>query len=127
MDVEKQVSGVNLLSKWPNIFCIPVCCLQWSLCHDILYIVILVAQMNQPLGNWQDTGRETKLWIMNSTTSFPVLLFLVNISWLTFFVVLGTMAVFFVLDYYGFKPKVFLRYARSAFAGGRKSARPWYM
>lgn len=84
-------------------------------------------QTGQPLGNWQDTGRETKLWVMNSTTSFPVLLFLVNISWTTFFVVLGTMAVFFVLDYYGFKPKVFLRYVRSTLAGGLKSARPWYM
>lgn len=84
-------------------------------------------QTGQPLGNWQDSGRETKLWIMNSTTSFPVLLFLVNISWTTFFIVISTMAVFFVLDYYGFKPKVFFRYARSFLAGGLKSARPWYM
>ena len=78
-------------------------------------------------GNWQDTGRDTKLWIMNSTTSFPLLLFLVNVSWTTFFVVLVTMAVFFTLEYYGFKPKVFFRFVRSFLAGSRKSARPWWV
>lgn len=79
------------------------------------------------LGNWQNTGREPKLWIMNSTTSFPLLLFLVNISVYTLGLVVVTMVVFFILDYYGFKPKVFVRYIRSFLAGGRKSARPWWV
>ena len=78
-------------------------------------------------GNWQDTGRETRLWIMSSTTSFPLLLFLVNISWTTFFIVVATMVVFFVLEYYGFKAPVFLRFVRSLIAGPVKSARPWWM
>ncbi|MCP8352365.1 IcmT/TraK family protein [Candidatus Synchoanobacter obligatus] len=78
-------------------------------------------------GNWQDTGRETKLWILNSSTSFPILLFLLNLSWGTFFVVIVTMGVFGVLDYYGFKPMVFLRRVRVLLAGPRKSARPWWM
>lgn len=78
-------------------------------------------------GNWQDTGRETKFWIMNSSTSFPLLLFLVNISWTTFFIVIATMIVFFILDYYGFKPMVFLRYVRTVLAGPYKSCRPWWM
>ncbi|MEC7031014.1 MAG: IcmT/TraK family protein [Pseudomonadota bacterium] len=83
--------------------------------------------MDTSAGNWQDTGRETKLWIMNSTTSFPVLLFLINISLTTLFIVIATMVVFGVLDYYGFKPMVFLRFMRSTLAGGIKSARPWYL
>ena len=82
---------------------------------------------NNAPGNWQDSGREPKLWMFNSTTSFPLLLFLVNISWTTFFVVVITMIVFFVLDYYGFKPRVFLRFLRSFTAGPRKVARPWWM
>jgi|AntRauTorckE5430_2_1112549.scaffolds.fasta_scaffold00008_18 intracellular multiplication protein IcmT len=79
------------------------------------------------LGNWQNTGREPKLWVMNSTTSFPLLLFMLNISWNTFFLVLGTIFVFFVLEYYGFNLKVFGRFLRSFLAGSRKVARPWWV
>lgn len=78
-------------------------------------------------GNWQDTGREAKFWILNASSSFPLLLFLVNISWTTFFIVIITMAAFFTLDYYGFKPRVFFRFLRSFAAGPRKLARPWWM
>ena len=82
---------------------------------------------NNVTGNWQDTGREAKFWILNASTSFPLLLFLVNISWTTFFIVIITMAVFFTLDYYGFNLRVFLRFLRSFAAGSRKSARPWWV
>ena len=78
-------------------------------------------------GNWQNTGREAKLWIFNSTTSFPVLLLMLNLSWNTFFLVIATMAVFFVLDYYGFNIRVFFRFVRSFLAGSRKVARPWWV
>lgn len=79
------------------------------------------------MGNWQNTGRETKFWIFNSTTSFPVLLLMLRISWNTFFLVIATMGVFFILDYYGFKVKVFFRLIRSFLAGRRKVAKPWWV
>lgn len=79
------------------------------------------------LGNWQNTGREPKLWIMNSTTSFPIMLLMINFSWNTFFLVIFTIAVFFLLDYYGFNLKVFCRFLRSSLAGKRKIAKPWWV
>ena len=75
-------------------------------------------------GNWQDTGRETKLWIFNGTTSFPILLFLINISWTTFMIVVVTMLFFGILGYYGFKVSVALRFLRSKVSGGYKESRP---
>lgn len=78
-------------------------------------------------GSWQNTGREPKLWIMNSTTSFPLVLLIIRASKYTLGLVVVTIGVFFILDYYGFKPPVFVRYIRSFLAGGRKTARPWWV
>ena len=79
------------------------------------------------MGSWRDSGREAKFWIFNVTTAFPVLFFMVNISWLTFGLVVSTVIVFSVLEYYGFKPKVFFRFLRSFLAGSRKPAKPWWI
>ncbi len=77
-------------------------------------------------GSWQNTGREAKLWIFNSTTSFPILLFLVNISLTTLMVVVITMLVFGVLNYYGFTVSVAFRCLRGMIAGRFKESRPWW-
>ena len=79
------------------------------------------------MGKWRDSGREAKFWIFNAATAFPVLLFMVNISWLTLGIVVVTMIAFVILDYYGFKPRVFLRFIRSILSGSRKPAKPWWV
>lgn len=76
--------------------------------------------------SWQNTGRETKLWIFNSTTSFPILLFLVKISVVTLMIVVVTMIAFSVLGYFGFTVPVAFRYLRGRLAGPQKQCRPWW-
>lgn len=79
-----------------------------------------------PNASWQNTGREAKLWIFNATTSFPILLFILNISFTTLIIVVLTMAMFFALNYYGYTVPVFIRFLRATIAGNRKEARPWW-
>ena len=83
--------------------------------------------MNRPPGNWRDSGREAKLWIFSSTASFPILLFLFNISWGTLALVVVTILILSALDYYGYKPQVFARYMRSLLAGRHKLPRPGWL
>jgi intracellular multiplication protein IcmT len=89
-----------------------------------IYVGLFVAD---GIGSWRDSGREAKFWIFNSTASLPVLLFLVNISWNTFGIVVLTIAALTILDYYGMKPKVFVRFMRSSLAGRVKRPRPWWL
>ena len=77
-----------------------------------------------PPGSWRDSARPSKFFIFNSTTTFPVLFFLFNISWNSFFIMCGVMASFMVLEYYGFTPRVFGRFLRSVVAGKRRIASP---
>ncbi|MDC3181320.1 IcmT/TraK family protein [Gammaproteobacteria bacterium] len=88
------------------------------------YVGLFVAD---GIGSWRDSGREAKLWIFNSTASIPILFFLINISWTTLTVVILTIAVLSILDYYGFKPAVFVRVVRSSLAGKVKYSRPWWL
>ena len=83
--------------------------------------------MQRPQGSWRDTGREAKLWIFNATATFPILFFLFSPSWTTVGLVVVTIAVLMLLDYYGFKPIVFLRMVKSLLAGRVKPARSWWL
>ena len=83
--------------------------------------------MNETVGSWRDSGREAKLWVFSSSASFPVLLFLFNISWGTLGLVVVTIAALSMLDYYGFKPIVFARYLRVLIGGRAKPPRPWWL
>ena len=83
--------------------------------------------MQRPQGSWRDTGREAKLWIFNSSATFPILFFLFSPSFTAAGLVVLTIVVLMLLDYYGFKPIVFLRLIRSMLAGRVKLARPWWL
>ncbi|UTC24409.1 IcmT/TraK family protein [Candidatus Comchoanobacter bicostacola] len=83
--------------------------------------------MQRPQGSWRDTGREAKLWIFNASATFPILFFLFSPSIATAALVAVTIVVLMLLDYYGFKPIVFLRLVKSMLAGRVKPARPWWL
>ena len=78
-------------------------------------------------GAWRDTGRESKLWIFNSSTTFPLLACLFHIKWWTFITAVAVMAFFTVLSYFGLNIYVFSRLVRSTLAGKRKIATPWWL
>lgn len=80
-----------------------------------------------PTASWRDSARSTRLWIFNSSTTFPLLLWLFNIKRWTFILALLVMAFFFIIEYYGFTPAIFGRFLRSSLAGKRRIARPWWL
>ncbi len=80
-----------------------------------------------PNAAWRDTGRESKLWIFNSSTAFPLLIWLFHIKWWTFITAISVMSFFTLLSYFGFNIFVFLRFVRSTLAGPRKIATPWWL
>ena len=83
--------------------------------------------MVDPNASWRDTAREAKLGPFNAIAFVPLLLFLFNIGWQTFFVLVLTLGTLQTLEYFGFGPATFARYVRSLIAGKRRSASPWWM
>jgi hypothetical protein len=77
--------------------------------------------------HWRDSAREAKLWIFDSSTVFPLIIFFFDISWVTFIISMIVVCFFIVLRHYGFSSWVFLRWLRAFVAGKRKLATPWWM
>lgn len=76
--------------------------------------------------HWRDSGRTPRFFFIDARSSFPLLLFLVHIKWWTFFVAVGAMLLFGIIEHFGFTTIVFLRMVRSFLAGKRKLAKPWW-
>lgn len=76
--------------------------------------------------HWRDTARPTKFWIFDFRAAFPVLLWLLHIRLWTFVVAVVAIIGLSLLERFGFSVVVFLRWFRSALAGRRKVARPWW-
>ena len=77
--------------------------------------------------HWRDSARPAKFFIFDAKAAFPLLLFLLHIEVWTFVLALSAMFFFTTLNRFGYSTIVFLRYARSFFAGKRKMAIPWWM
>lgn len=76
--------------------------------------------------HWRDSARSPKLFFMDAYAAFPMLLFLLHIRWWTFFLCLGVIAFFVILEKFGFTVPVFKRWLRVFFAGPHRNSRPWY-
>ncbi len=83
--------------------------------------------MVDPNASWRDTAREAKLGPFNVIAFVPLMLFLFNIGWQTFGLLVLTLIVLQTMEYFGFGPATFVRYLRSLVAGKRRSASPWWM
>lgn len=77
--------------------------------------------------SWRDTARPVMLGPINSIAFLPLLLFIFNIQFWTFGLMVLVVIVLQVLDFYGFTPVVFARFLRSTIAGRRRQATPWWM
>lgn len=77
--------------------------------------------------HWRDSARKVKFFGLDGSAAFPILLFLVKISWFTFYIVIISVTFFAILSRFGFTPIVFLRIIRSKLAGSRVIANPWWL
>jgi intracellular multiplication protein IcmT len=77
--------------------------------------------------SWRDSARPARFFIIDAKAAFPVLLFLLHISWWTFYIVIAATLFFTALNKFGYSVEVFLRIVRGFFAGSRKLAIPWWM
>lgn len=76
--------------------------------------------------HWRDSARTVKFFIWDGKTAFPLLLFLLHMSWVTLGIALGAITFFTVLNYFGYRIDVFGRVLRNFIAGGRKAVIPWW-
>lgn len=76
---------------------------------------------------WRDSARSPRFFGIDAMATFPLLLFLLHIRWWSFGVALVATVFFAMLERYGFRLPVFLRWFRNLLAGKRKSAQAWYI
>lgn len=83
--------------------------------------------MTRQGGNWRDTARPVRLWMVSANATFPVVFSLFHLRTWTILVAIACIVALTVLEYYGFTLVVFIRYLRSMIAGKRRTATPWWM
>ncbi len=71
---------------------------------------------------WRDTARPAQFFGVDAIAAYPFLLFMVHMRWWTFWLALVATIALGVLSRYGFTLPVFVRLARSYFAGGTRFA-----
>ena len=76
--------------------------------------------------HWRDSARHARFFIIDARAAFPFLLFLLHIRFWSFILAVVATCFFALLERYGFTVGVFLRWIRSALAGPRKTAMPWW-
>lgn len=76
--------------------------------------------------HWRDSARSVKFFIWDGKTAFPLILFLIYMSWITLAIAVGAITFFTILNYFGYRADVFFRMFRSTIAGPRKIAIPWW-
>lgn len=76
--------------------------------------------------HWRDSARPVKFFIWDGKTAFPLVLFLLHMSWITLAIAVGSVTFFTILNYFGYRIDVFFRIVRNTIAGRRKAAIPWW-
>jgi intracellular multiplication protein IcmT len=75
---------------------------------------------------WRDTARSVRLGPIDWRAVGPLLLFFLHIRLWTLYVAIAAVAVFAVLERYGFTVPVAIRFARITIAGRTKRAVSWW-
>jgi len=84
--------------------------------------------MAQPTENahWRDSAKAAKFFFVDAEAAFPIFLFLIHIKVWSLILAITIMMFFTLLNRFGYSVAVFLRIFRSALAGSRKVAIPWW-
>jgi len=75
---------------------------------------------------WRDSARTARFFFFDAKAGMSLFLFLGHISWMTFYIAIGSFVVFGVLERFGFSITVALRLLRSWVAGPRRYAVAWW-
>jgi intracellular multiplication protein IcmT len=78
----------------------------------------------RPTAFWRDSARNPRFFMVDALTALPLVLFLLHIRKWTFILAILTTIFFGVLERFNFTLPVFIRWARSSFAGRVKIAKP---
>lgn len=77
---------------------------------------------------WRDASRDPAFFgVIDVRAAFPVLLFVVHMSWTTFFIAIGGLVFFGVLGMAGYSLPVLYRKVRGFLRGGRVYSTPWWL
>lgn len=76
--------------------------------------------------HWRDSARTAQFFFIDAKSAFPLLIFLMHITWWTFWVALVITAFFGIIEHYGLSALVFWRIVRNFFAGHQILSRPWW-
>lgn len=76
--------------------------------------------------HWRDSARNVRFFMLDGTTAFPMLLFLMHIKAWTFYLAISFTIFFVILRHYGYTLPVFARIIRGWIAGPYKQAMPWW-
>ncbi len=77
-----------------------------------------------PSAYWRDSARQPRFFFVDAFAAFPLVLFLLHIRLWTLYLAIGTTVFFAILEKFNFTVPVFLRFARSFFAGRVRVAKP---
>ena len=77
--------------------------------------------------HWRDSARYARFGFLDCRAVFPLFLFLLHIRLWTFILAIIGVIFFALLERYGFTIPVFWRWLRSALAGKRRMAIPWWL
>lgn len=70
-----------------------------------------------PNAYWRDSARNPRFFMVDALAALPLVVFLLHIRAWTFYLALGTMVFFAILERFNFTVPVFFRWLRSTIAG----------
>lgn len=76
--------------------------------------------------SWRDAARTPRFYIVDAYAIFPLALFLLHITWWTFFTAIAFVVFFAALERFKFTLPVFFRWSRATLAGPLRVSRPWW-
>jgi len=76
--------------------------------------------------HWRDASRSPRFFFMDFRAAFPLVVFLLHITWLTFGIAVAFVIFFSILERFRFTIPIFLRWVKSTLAGSLRSTRPWW-
>lgn len=76
--------------------------------------------------HWRDAARNPRFYFMDALAAFPILLFLMHMSFKTLGISAFFITFFIGLERFKFTIPVFFRWLRATIAGPVRTSRPWW-
>jgi len=76
--------------------------------------------------HWRDASRSPRFFFMDYRAAFPLVLFLLHITWVTFGIAIGFVLFFSILERFRFTIPIFRRWVRTTLSGSHRAVRPWW-